>query len=161
MSFDEVEFIPSAYGGWEAEIEFQGLMVALAVDEAELTGGAQEQIGRVVSDLEALDRVARTALLDANTDDEEGYDPVSLFITHHLDELDKNAVATLFGSTTPSTQVFLAKLVLAAVSFHPEQDDEDEAFATFDYTLPGELTDYMLSVRFDGDSNPIDIDMES
>ena len=160
MSFEDVEFVPEHHGGWRAEVLLHGRRIPLTVDEVNLSGAAQDQISVVVSELEELDQVARDAILDAGADDlEEGDEPVSLFMNHLMEELERSDLTKLFGTTTPDVMAFLGKLMLRSVSFHPDADEDD--FSRFNYTLPGELTHYVLVVRFDTGANAMAVDMES
>jgi hypothetical protein len=158
MGFEDIEFIPSEYGGWGAEVVVAERTIALSVEEGELSAAVQEQIGIVIGGIERLDEIARNAMLDASADDDEDFEPVSLFVSHHIEELPNSDLDGLFGTRTPTTEVFLSKLVLREVSFHP--DDLDE-FVWFDYTLPGDVTDQVIVVRFDGEGNAVSIDTES
>ncbi len=41
------------------------------------------------------------------------------------------------------------------------EDDDDDGIDTFDFTLPGDVTQYVISVSFDEDGDVEDIVMES
>lgn len=88
--------------------------------------------------------------------------PVALFVTHHLDEIEPEYWTEQTGTATPTPAQVLELLVLRN---HWGVDDEDEidddGLEMFDYTLPAEKTDYVLSVRFDEEGQVYDIDMES
>lgn len=56
------------------------------------------------------------------------------------------------NTETPSTEQIIGLLVL-----HSKWDDEE----VYDFTLPEEVTDYLVSVSFDEDGSIEDITMES
>ena len=89
------------------------------------------------------------------TDDGE-YGP-NLFISHHLEEIDNKYWKKHLGTANPDPRQILDALVLRS---HWGDEDED-GIDTFDFTLPEEVTDYVLSVRFDDKGNVEDISMES
>ncbi|MDT9001762.1 DUF2004 domain-containing protein [Paucibacter sp. APW11] len=83
-----------------------------------------------------------------------GADSVDLFIEHHLDELPNSYWVEHLSSGDPQPSAVLGLLVLR------DSWGEDDA-ENFDFTLPGDVTDYVLSVHFD-ESGQIDgIAMES
>ncbi len=91
------------------------------------------------------------------------YDPqdeecsVTIFISHHLEELDESYWLKHLQADTPAAAQVLDLLVLQS---HWGDDDED-GIDRFDFTLPGDVTDYVICVRFSGDGAIEDIDMES
>lgn len=85
---------------------------------------------------------------------EAGEGSVNLFVEHHLEELAKDYWQQHLGSERPEPTAVLTLLQLK--SSWGEGDIE-----YFDFTLPGEVTDYVVSAHFD-DSGAIDgISMES
>lgn len=85
-------------------------------------------------------------------DDEFG---ATLFVSHHLDELDPSYWKKHVSTETPDQRRVLDLLVLKS---HWGGDDELD---TFDFTLPGEITDYVLSVTFDESGAIAGMTMES
>jgi hypothetical protein len=85
-------------------------------------------------------------------DDEFG---ATLFVSHHLEELDPIYWKKHLSTATPNPRRVLDILVLKS---HWGGDDELD---TFDFTLPGDITDYVLSVTFDEDGAIADMTMES
>ncbi len=82
---------------------------------------------------------------------------VTLFISHHLEELDAEYWKKHAGTAQPGPQQVLDLLVLRS---HWGADSED-GIDTFDFTLPEHVTDYVISVRFDENGDVEEIDMES
>jgi Protein of unknown function (DUF2004) len=97
---------------------------------------------------------ARTAIKAAygTEDDEHG---ATLFVSHHLEEIDAPYWEKHFGTATPEPNQILDALVLRS-----EFEEVDE-IDTFDFTLPGEVTDYVICVTFDDAGEVVDISMES
>ena len=86
------------------------------------------------------------------TDDEYG---ATLFVSHHLEELDPGYWKKHLSTETPEPHLILNLLVLRS---HWGGNDEIE---TFDFTLPDQVTDYVISVRFDDSGDVSEIAMES
>jgi hypothetical protein len=85
-------------------------------------------------------------------DDEAG---VSLFVLHHLEEIDADYWKKHFSTDRPDPLRILDALVLRS---HWGGHDE---INTFDFTLPEEATNYVISVGFDGAGEVSGISMES
>ena len=77
---------------------------------------------------------------------------VTAFVQHHLDELPSEYWREHLGTDIPDLAAILNCLELVS---HWDND------LVFDFSLPGSVTDYVISVRFDKTGNPIDISMES
>jgi Protein of unknown function (DUF2004) len=74
------------------------------------------------------------------------------FVSHHLEELDAEYWKKHLGTERPSPNKVLEILVLR------DHWDED---CVFDFTLPEEVTDYVISVRFNEEGEVEEITMES
>lgn len=82
---------------------------------------------------------------------------VKLFVSHHLQELDAAYWKKHAGTPRPSPHKVLELLELRS---HWGEDDED-GIGTFDFTLPGDVTQYVISVKFNENGDIEEIDMES
>src|SRR5215831_715879 len=82
---------------------------------------------------------------------------VKLFVSHHLQELDAAYWKKHAGTPRPSPKKVLDLLELRS---HWGEEDED-GIDTFDFTLPGDVTQYVICVRFDENGEVEDIEMES
>ena len=87
-------------------------------------------------------------------DDEFG---ATLFVSHHLGEIEKSYWQKHLGTTEPKPERVLEILELRS---HWSNEDED-GIDTFDFTLPGNVTNYVICVRFDEDGQVEEISMES
>ena len=76
-----------------------------------------------------------------------GEDDVTLFVDHHLAELEPDYFSKTFGTPTPNASQILHSLVLVG-SWSSEDDGNVDVF---DFSLPGNVTNYLLSVRFSGE----------
>jgi hypothetical protein len=83
---------------------------------------------------------------------EQGEYGIDEFVSHHLEELPKSYWEKHTGSSTPTSIEVIGLLVLRS-----KWDDEE----TYDFSLPNEVTDYVVSVSFDEDNQIEDIVMES
>lgn len=77
---------------------------------------------------------------------------VDEFISHHLEELPASYWGKHLGTAIPTTKSVIELLVL-----RNKWDDSE----IYDFTLPGNITDYVISVSFDEDGEVEDITMES
>ncbi len=87
-------------------------------------------------------------------DDEHG---ATLFVSHHLDEIGDDFWLKHCGvSRPPATQV----LDILVLQSHRGEDDDD-GIDTFDFTLPDDVTNYVISVEFDENGDVSGVSMES
>ena len=107
----------------------------------------------IVKGREQLARVAMRAALE----NQQAEDSVELFIQHHLEEIEPDYWKKYFGSAVPTPLQVLDLLVLAA----PWESDEIDSREMLDFTLPDEITQYVICVGFDAKGQVIDISMES
>lgn len=80
---------------------------------------------------------------------------VALFVSHHLAELGPSYWKKHLATETPNSKLVLDLLELKS---HWGGNDEIE---NFDFTLPGEVTDYIICVRFGDDGSVSEVVMES
>ena len=83
---------------------------------------------------------------------EAGEYGIDLFVSHHLEELPSSYWLKHLNITIPSSEQVISLLTLR---------EKWEGEETYDFTLPGEVTDYVISVSFDDEGNIEDIVMES
>ncbi|OTG64796.1 DUF2004 domain-containing protein [Acinetobacter silvestris] len=104
-----------------------------------------------------LERKARAAMLSTYQNDTEE-NAVRLYATHHLEEIESDYWVKNLGTTTPQPLQVLNMLELS-----PNLDwtlEADEIYR-IDFTLPDEVTQYVLCVELDHDESVIGISMES
>src|SRR5258706_8337503 len=92
-------------------------------------------------EIKSREAAARAAIKRAfgTGDDKFG---ATLFVSHHLEELDSSYWLKHLFTETPNSQLVLDLLELKS---HWGGDAEID---TFDFTLPEQVTQYVISVRF-------------
>lgn len=88
---------------------------------------------------------------------EEGDSDTKLFASHHLEELDGDFWQRHLGTRNPEPVRILDILELRS----HRGDDDDDGIKVFDFTLPNDVTNYVISVRFDATGEVEEISMES
>ncbi|HHI80559.1 MAG TPA: DUF2004 domain-containing protein [Planctomycetes bacterium] len=88
---------------------------------------------------------------------EEDEDGATLFVTHHLEEIEEEYWRKHLGKSKPEPKEVLDILVLES----HWGDENSDGMDTLDFTLPGNVTDYLISVSFDEVGNVEEITMES
>ena len=99
--------------------------------------------------------IARAKLLEFLGTEEGEFGPV-LFVNHHKEELDSEYWQRVFGNTDPTPEEIIKGLVLV----DSWASQEDGNFDTYDFSLPDAVTNYLVTVRFDG-VDVSDVSMES
>ena len=105
--------------------------------------------------LKRLERRARRAIRRSYGKARGEYG-ATLFVEHHLEELDDACWMKHLGRAQPTPRSNLGMLVLRP----PEDDDEDD-LEILDFTLPDDATNYVLSVEFNPWGWVSEISMES
>ena len=108
------------------------------------------------NEIEKRTEIALSAIKAAygTPDDEFG---ATMFVSHHLEELDGSYWEKHLQTPSPEPNRVLDILTLQS----HWGDEDDDGIDTFDFTLPDEITNYIISVRFDEDGTVEDIKMES
>lgn len=101
----------------------------------------------------AQQKRARTAL-EQLLGTEEGEDSVDLFIQHHLDEIEADYWSEQVGTATPAASVVLGLLQV-------REPWESDGSVHIDFALPGDVSQYVLSVELDEDGEVLGVSMES
>jgi hypothetical protein len=95
-------------------------------------------------------------------DHEDGvYDTVGVYLEHHLAYIEGELLDQLVdlsnSSVDPAIQL-MKTLHLIRVGLYPDNED---MFATFDYSLGKDLTNYLIVIDTDEDGNISNMTMES
>ena len=85
---------------------------------------------------------------------------LTLFVSHHLDDIDAAYWVKHTGTAAPEPQQVLALLVPDSMWQDDEEEDEDER-EFLDFTLPDGVTNYMVCVTFDDAGQIVGVAMES
>ena len=87
---------------------------------------------------------------------------VMLFLSHHIEEIGEDYWLKHCGVAKPeSSQVLEILEFKSHWGEEGDEEDDEDGIDTFDFTLPGDVTDYVISVEFDEDGSVADISMES
>jgi len=85
--------------------------------------------------------------------DEDG---ATLFVSHHLEELEESYWTERVQKPSPKPSDVLDLLIRS-----PDWDPEEDGIDRIDFTLPGDVTNYVLCVEFDAAGKVQQIVMES
>lgn len=100
--------------------------------------------------------IARRAIKSLYGKPEGEYGP-TLFVSHHLEEIEPEYWLRTVGVQKPSLEQILDALVFVD-SWTSGSGDTDN---TFDFGLPGNVSNYLLSVRFEDEGHVREVSMES
>jgi hypothetical protein len=103
----------------------------------------------------ALDAVRRSLGTEA------GEYGATLFASHHLAELEPAYWQKHLGTPEPEPAQIIGLLELKPHWSQGDDGIDEEDLDTFDFCLPGKVSDYVLSVRFDESGEVEEITMES
>jgi hypothetical protein len=85
---------------------------------------------------------------------EAGEGGINLFVEHHIAEVPESYWTERLGTSAPEPVA-----VLGLLEFRSSWGEDDLEY--FDFTLPGEVTQYVVSVHFDSAGNIEEMSMES
>jgi Protein of unknown function (DUF2004) len=107
------------------------------------------------SELEKRRKAALAAIRGriGTAEDEYG---ATLFVSHHLAEIEHDYWQRHLGIAQPDPLRVLDLLVLVDPS-----DDDEEDLDSLDFTLPDDVTNYVLCVSFDDEGQVTEVSMES
>ncbi|GAA4335943.1 DUF2004 domain-containing protein [Flaviaesturariibacter amylovorans] len=144
---------------YDAEATFGNgpLSLDLNVDEASVAPESLDKVKRFLEDLPALDRKARALMAE---DFHGGGDTVTEYLEHHSEELGNALDPLLEGSdaAAPRDERLLKALRWVRAGFYP---NDEEVFATLDYSLGEDLTQYLIVVNLDANGELAYMTMES
>lgn len=87
---------------------------------------------------------------------------VTLFVSHHLNEIEASYWLGHVGAPEPEPHQILDLLVLKPpLDDEADGEDDEEETTILDFTLPGDVTNYLISVEFDEAGNVAGVAMES
>ncbi|MDN4615014.1 DUF2004 domain-containing protein [Leifsonia sp. F6_8S_P_1B] len=141
----------TASGGlaWDdsAELADQTVDVELiADDEKAVPPFALDAAAALLQALEGFDARARDALVAELSSRQSA---TTSYIDEHVDKLGDSLVDLLVYNSGDIAIDVLRSLQLLRVVLQPDHSDEDEVFATFDYSIAPDESDSLLTVSFD------------
>lgn len=105
-------------------------------------------------DEKAKAALAKIQLLHGTPEGEYG---PTLFVSHHLEEIDKADWMKILQVETPTSEQILNALIL----IDAWSSSDDDTIDTYDFSLPDNLTHYLLSASFSADGKSLEVSMES
>ena len=121
-----------------------------------LTDGLEPKMTATRDEIERREKSARDAIKRAFGTKEDEYG-ATLFVSHHLDEIEESYWQKHLGTANPEPSRVLDILELRS----HWGDEGDDGIDTFDFTLPESITQYVISVRFGETGQVEQITMES
>ncbi len=108
------------------------------------------------AEIKRREKAARAAIKSAIGTDEDEYG-ATLFVSHHLEEIEESYWEKYLDTPRPEPSRVLDILELQS----HWGDEDDDGIDTFDFALPGDVTNYVISVAFDEDGQVEEVTMES
>ncbi|RDV46687.1 hypothetical protein DOE76_01175 [Leifsonia sp. ku-ls] len=141
----------TASGGlaWDDTVELGDQTVEvelLADDESGVPEFALDAAAALIQALEGFDARARDALVAELSSRQSA---TTSYIDEHVDKLGDSLVDLLVYNSGDIAIDVLRSLQLLTVVIQADHADEDEVFATFDYSIAPDETDALLTVSFD------------
>jgi hypothetical protein len=109
----------------------------------------------LASEIQRREKLALEAI-KSSFGTEDGEFGATMFATHHIEELAPAYWLKHLGTKTPEP-----KKVLDILQFKEHWGEDENEIEVFDFTLPEEVTDYVMSVRFDKSGSVEEVSMES
>jgi hypothetical protein len=146
---------------YDTEIDFNGISIQIDLNFGSKTIDPKrlETVKAFIDNIRVHD-INNKKYIDNDYNDEDG-DTVKFYLEHHLDELGETELATLIDRNSKSTEhqkQLKNKLHLVRVGIYPEGEDQ---FATFDYTIGQDITNYLIVIDTDENGNLVYMTMES
>ena len=153
----------TADGGlaWTDTVELGDQVVEvelLADDESAVTAYAVDASAALIQSLEGFDARARDALIAELSSRQSA---TTAYIDEHVDKLGDSLTDLLVYSSGDIAIDVLRSLQLLRVVIQPQSAEEDEVFATFDYSISPDETDAILTVSFDVRGDVVAVDTQS
>ncbi|WP_223690245.1 DUF2004 domain-containing protein [Leifsonia poae] len=152
----------TASGGlaWSDSIDVTEQVVEvdlLADDEAAVPAFALDAAASLIHALDGFDARARDALIAELSSRASA---TTTYIDSHVEKLGDSLVELLVHNSGDIAVDVLRSLQLLRVVIQPDHADEDEVFATFDYSISPDETDALLTVSFDFRGDVVSIDTQ-
>ncbi|GIT79343.1 hypothetical protein LLS1_10120 [Leifsonia sp. LS1] len=129
----------------------------LADDETAVTEFALDAAAALVQALEGFDARARDALVAELSSRQSA---TSTYIDQHVDMMGESLVDLLVHNSGDIAIDVLRSLQLLHIVLQPDNAEEDEVFATFDYSISPDETDAILTVSFDVRGDVVAVDTQ-
>ncbi|WP_025157450.1 DUF2004 domain-containing protein [Leifsonia aquatica] len=152
----------TASGGlaWSDTVELAEQAVEvelLADDETAVSEYALDAAAALIQALEGFDARARDALIAELSSRQSA---TTQYIDQHVDRMGESLVDLLVHNSGDIAIDVLRSLQLLHVVLQPDNADEEEVFATFDYSISPDETDAILTVSFDVRGDVVAVDTQ-
>ncbi|ANF30446.1 hypothetical protein A0130_00990 [Leifsonia xyli] len=153
----------TASGGlaWDDTVELGDQAVEvelLADDESGVPEFALDSAAALIQALEGFDARARDALIAELSSRQSA---TTSYIDEHVDKLGDDLLDLLVYNSGDIAIDVLRSLQLLTVVIQADRADEDEVFATFDYSIAPDETDAVLTVSFDVRGDVVSVETQS
>ncbi|MGH1548461.1 DUF2004 domain-containing protein [Leifsonia poae] len=152
----------TASGGlaWDDTVELGDQTVEvelLADDESGVPEFALDSAAALIQALEGFDARARDALIAELSSRQSA---TTSYIDEHVDKLGDDLLDLLVYNSGDIAIDVLRSLQLLTVVIQADRADEDEVFATFDYSIAPDETDAVLTVSFDVRGDVVNVETQ-
>ncbi|HEY2557046.1 MAG TPA: DUF2004 domain-containing protein [Diaminobutyricibacter sp.] len=152
----------TASGGlaWQDTVELgdQAVEVDLQADaESRVTEYSLDAAAALLHALEGFDARARDALVAQLS---ERQSETVNYVDQQVDEMGESLLDLLVHNSGDIQVDVLRSLQLMRIALFPERSDEDDVFATFDYSISPDDTDAVLVVSFDIRGDVVAVEMQ-
>jgi hypothetical protein len=153
----------TASGGlaWSDTVELGDQVVDVelqADDESGVPELAVDSAAALIQSLEGFDARARDALIAELSSRQSA---TTSYIDDSVEQLGDSLVDLLVYNSGDIAVDVLRSLQLLSVVIQADHADEDEVFATFDYSIAPDETDALLTVSFDVRGDVVSVDTQS
>jgi hypothetical protein len=153
----------TASGGlaWDDTVELGDQAVdveLLADDESRVPDFALDSAAALIQALEGFDARARDALIAELSSRQSA---TVAYIDEHVDKLGDSLVDLLVHNSGDIAVDVLRSLQLLSIVIQADHAEEEEVFATFDYSIAPDESDSLLSVAFDVRGDVVSVETQS
>jgi hypothetical protein len=153
----------TASGGlaWDDTVELGDQAVdveLLADDESRVPEFALDSAAALIQALEGFDARARDALIAELSSRQSA---TVAYIDEHVDKLGDSLVDLLVHNSGDIAVDVLRSLQLLSIVIQADHAEEEEVFATFDYSIAPDESDSLLSVAFDVRGDVVSVETQS
>ncbi len=92
---------------------------------------------------------------------EAGEFGATLFASYHIEELDRSHWQTHINTDAPQPAQVLGLLSLQSHWSDEDEDEDEDGIDILEFGLPGDVSNYLLNVRFNESGDIDEISMES
>lgn len=130
----------------------------LADDESAVTEFALDSAAALIQAIDGFDARARDALIAELSSRQSA---TVAYIDEHVEKLGETLLDLLVHNSGDIAVDVLRSLQLLRILLQPDHSDEEEVFATFDYSISPDETDALLTVSFDIRGDVVAVDTQS